>query len=596
MQENKFNEVVLAVKRQISIVNVIGGYIALKKKGNKFWGCCPFHNEKTASFTVSEEKGFFYCFGCHAGGDAISFLMRIRQLTFAEVIKDLAEQFNIPLPQEISGVQHEKLDTLELAMLQANKQALVFYQRCLVETNPQSAKARAYLQKRGINLEIIEKFSLGLSSDNWQDLYNFLKHNKFSDDLLKQVGLVGQAQSGRYYDKFRQRIMIPIFNNKGEVIAFGGRVLVDTDSPKYLNSQETKVFNKRKTLYALNVAQSEIKKQGFGLLVEGYMDAISMHTYGFNNTVASLGTAFSIEQARLLGRYARKVLFAYDNDSAGIQATIRAIDIARENFLQAKVVLLAPAKDPDEFLQKYGKQELEKRIENSVDAVVYQIEQTIKLNQNNNSLQEKVEILAKVLEFVKKCENSLEIDSYLQTIASGLLIDIAIVKSEYNKLVGKKESFSEPKFKNKQPLPKTLTAIDLAQRHIIKIILEDVSILDYVTAQLLPADFEQKVLGEIFMTAQILSMDNKLAIDSLLNKLSSEAQTQLLAILAEDIQFSDAIKLVDDCIKQIKYSKLEQEYNRHSQLAVEYEKTGDERFINELQQVQEIRKKLQKFF
>ena len=596
MQENRFNEVVSAVKQQISILNVIGGYVALKKKGNKFWGCCPFHNEKTASFTVSEEKGFFYCFGCQAGGDAISFLMQIRQMTFPEVIKDLAEQLNIPLPQEITGFAPEKTDEVELTMLRANQQAQEFYKKILGLQQPFSLQARAYLQKRGISQEVMTRFSLGLSTENWQDLYNFLKTKGFTDELLKQAGLIGQAQSGRLYDKFRQRLIIPIFNNKDQVIAFGGRVLLEEDNPKYLNSQETKVFNKRKTLYALNVAQAEIKKQGFSILVEGYMDAISMHSFGFNNTVASLGTAFSMEQARLLGRYSRKVLFAYDNDVAGIQATIRAIDIARENFLQASVLMLTSAKDPDEFLQKHGKQELEKRIKNSVDAIVYQIEQTIKLNQKTNSLQEKVEILAKVLEFVKKCENSLEIDSYLQTIASALLIDIAIVKAEYNKLMGNKVSSRELRTKNKQILPKTLKAVDVAQRHIIKIILEDVSILEYVAAQLLPADFAQKALAEIFMTAQILGMDNKLDTEALLKELSAETQTQLLAILAEDVQFVDPIKLVDDCIKQIKYNKLEQEYNLHSQLAVEYEKTGDERFINELQQVQEIKKKLQKFF
>ena len=596
MQENRFNEVVSAVKQQISILNVIGGYVALKKKGNKFWGCCPFHNEKTASFTVSEEKGFFYCFGCQAGGDAISFLMQIRQMTFPEVIKDLAEQLNIPLPQEITGFAPEKTDEVELTMLRANQQTQEFYKKILGLQQPFSLQARAYLQKRGISQEVMTRFSLGLSTENWQDLYNFLKTKGFTDELLKQAGLIGQAQSGRLYDKFRQRLIIPIFNNKDQVIAFGGRVLLEEDNPKYLNSQETKVFNKRKTLYALNVAQAEIKKQGFSILVEGYMDAISMHSFGFNNTVASLGTAFSMEQARLLGRYSRKVLFAYDNDVAGIQATIRAIDIARENFLQASVLMLTSAKDPDEFLQKHGKQELEKRIKNSVDAIVYQIEQTIKLNQKTNSLQEKVEILAKVLEFVKKCENSLEIDSYLQTIASALLIDIAIVKAEYNKLMGNKVSSRELRTKNKQILPKTLKAVDVAQRHIIKIILEDVSILEYVAAQLLPADFAQKALAEIFMTAQILGMDNKLDTEALLKELSAETQTQLLAILAEDVQFVDPIKLVDDCIKQIKYNKLEQEYNLHSQLAVEYEKTGDERFINELQQVQEIKKKLQKFF
>ena len=600
MQENALNEVVQRIKGQLNIVNVVGSFISLKKKGNKYWGCCPFHNEKTPSFTVDESRGFYYCFGCHVGGDAIKFLMEVRKMPFIDVIKDLAEQYSIPLPNDYEGnkVAAKAVDPLEVEIIKMHELAKDFYAGKLQNKTAEAAAALAYLRKRNINQDIIKRFSLGLSSDGWQELNDLLQRNKFDLAAIKDSGLVSVSQSGNVYDKFRQRIIIPIFNGKGETIAFGGRVLQDTIQPKYLNSPESRAFSKRKTLYALHIAKDSIRKAGYSILTEGYMDTISMHVHGFTNTVASLGTAFTNEQARLLGRNARKVLFAYDNDNAGIQATIRGINIAREAFLNVAVLDLSPAKDPDEFLNKFGAAELEKRIKNEQDPIAFQIEQTIKLDTKDSSLQEKVSILNKVLQFIIHLENSLEIDTYLNQIATLLVIDLAIVQSEYSKLKGGRTVLGRTAT---QPMktaavPSKLNALHSAQRYIIKVSLEDVSILEYVNELLTPSDFPDPLFAEIFMVICMLNAESKLSEESLIASLADQAQSQVISIIAEETELKNTVKLVEDCIKQIKYHNMKKKFDEHTRLAIEYERVGNAEFITELKTAQEIKNKLKEYY
>lgn len=599
MQENALNDAVQKIKGQLNIVNVIGSFISLKKKGNKYWGCCPFHNEKTPSFTVDENKGFYYCFGCHVGGDAIKFLMEIRKIPFIDVIKDLAEQYNIPLPNDYEGKKNlvKPVDPLELEIIKMHELAKEFYANKLQSKTAEAAAALAYLRKRNINQEIIKRFSLGLSSEAWQELNDLLQKNNFAPDNIRESGLVSISQSGNAYDKFRQRIIIPIFNSKGETIAFGGRVLQDNIQPKYLNSPESRVFSKRQTLYALHIAKDSIRKAGYSILTEGYMDTISMHVHGFTNTVASLGTAFTTEQARLLGRQARKVLFAYDNDTAGIQATIRGINIAREAFLNVAVLDLSPAKDPDEFLNKFGATELEKRIKNEYDPISFQIEQTIKLDTKDGSLQEKVSILNKVLQFVTHLDNSLEIDTYLNQIATLLVIDLAIVQSEYGKAKGVRGAHTrtmQPRLN--APVPSKLNALASAQRYIIKVSLEDVSILEYVNELIKPSDFPDALFAEIFMVVCMLNAESKLSEDNLLRSLDGDAHNQVISIMAEETELKNTVKLVDDCIKQIMYHNLKKKFDEHTRLAIEYERAGNEQFITELKAAQEIKNQLKEYY
>lgn len=597
MQENSLNEVVQKIKGQLNIVNVIGSFISLKKKGNKYWGCCPFHNEKTPSFVVDENKGFYHCFGCHVGGDAIKFIMEMRKQSFIDVVRDLAEEYNIILPNTREHKAVDRQDPLEIEIIAMHELAKTFYTNKLTTPSDVNRAAMAYLRKRNINQDIIKRFSIGLSSDGWQELNELLIKNNFSVDSIKESGLVSISQSGKPYDKFRERIIIPIFNSKGETIAFGGRVMKDGIQPKYLNSPESRAFSKRKTLYALHIARESIKKHGYSILTEGYMDTISMHVHGFTNTIASLGTAFTQEQARLLSRYSRKILFAYDNDTAGIQATIRGISIAQEAFLTVTVLNIAPAKDPDEFLAKFGAEELQKRIKQAIDPTTFQIEQTINLDTKDGSLQEKVAILNKVLQFVLPLENSLEIDTYLNLIAKNLVIDVAIVQSEYNKSKGvvSRSHIRMPREKN-IPVPSKLNAVYSAQRYIIKVALEDVSILEYVNELVSAGDFPDPVLAEAFMVACMLNAEANLNQETLLANISEGAKSQVIAIIAEETELKNTVKLVDDCIKQIKYYNLQQELNVHTKLAIEYEKSGDPLFIEELKIAQELKNKLKEYY
>lgn len=598
MQDNNLQDVVQALKRHLNIVNVVGGYTALKKKGNKYWGCCPFHNEKTPSFSVSEDKGFFYCFGCHAGGDAIKFLMQVKQQSFFEVVKDLAEQHNIPLPQSSYREQNREMpvDPVVLKIVEINKLAQEFFVKNLQKSSNESRTAIQYLNKRGIDASIREKFSIGLSGSGWRELLDYLSERGYTKEQLEQSGLFSVGQTGNFYDKFRQRVMIPIYDSKAEPIAFGGRVLTDEQQPKYLNSPETKAFVKRKTLFALHLAKPHIKKSGYVILTEGYMDAISMHVHGFENTVAGLGTAFTHEQARLLGQNSRKLVLAYDNDNAGMQATIRAIEIAREAYLQLQVLDLSPCKDPDDFLREYGAEALRERLKNTIDPISFQIEKTVKLNLHDNSLQEKVSILAKVLDFVKHLDNALEVDSYLNLIAKSLMIDLALVQTEYAKLKGTAGGVYTKKRPTPVSLPKTLNALDSAQRFIIKACMEDVSVIDYAAEQIAPADFADESLSEIVTAIFLLNDAGNFSEDELLNNLSEDAKGKALAIILEDLHADNSVKMVDDCIRQLKYNSLQKAYEYHTRLAVEYEKDGRDEFLVELKKAKEIKEQIARFY
>lgn len=597
MQENNLQDTVQAIKRQLSIMNLIGGYTSLKKKGNKYWGCCPFHNEKTASFSVSEDKGFFYCFGCHAGGDAINFLMRIKQQTFFEVVKDLAEQYNIPMPKNnIREVEPSLVDPVVDRIIGINNLAQGFFVKNLQRRSAEAKDALQYLSKRGIGTDIIERFSIGLSGSGWRELLDYLESKGCNKEILEQSGLFSMGQSGNLYDKFRSRIIIPIYNAKGEPIAFGGRVTQAEQQPKYLNSPETKAFIKRKTLFALHLAKPHIKKLGYTILTEGYMDAISMHVHGFENTVAGLGTAFTVEQAKLIGQNSRRLVLAYDNDTAGIQATIRAIELAKEAYLNVQVLDLSPSKDPDDFLQQYGSKVLIERLNNLIDPVSFQIEQTIKLNMQDNSLQQKVATLAKVLDFVKKIENALEIDNYLNLIAKKLMIDLALVQVEYSKLKGISTGFNKGRKVEKTGVPRKLNALNSAQSYIIKACLDDSSIIEYASEQITPEDFTETEFAEIIAAIFVLNESGSLTEENLLSILSDSAKQQALSIIFDEIDVKNTVKMVDDCIKQLKYNSLQKIYEKHVQLASEYEKTGDENFLLELKKAKEIKDRIAKFY
>ena len=362
------DEIIEEVRSKNDIVDVISGYVKLKKQGSSYFGLCPFHSEKSPSFSVSRDKQMYYCFGCGAGGNVFTFIMEYENYSFVEALKFLAQRAGVELPQEeYSKEAKERADTRS-ALLEMNKLAAKYYYAQLKTEG--GRQAREYLQNRQLSQETITAFGLGYSSKYSDDLFRYLKMKGYSEEMIIKAGLVNVDEKHGVYDKFWNRVMFPIMDVNNRVIGFGGRVMGD-GKPKYLNSPETKIFDKSRNLYGLNVARTT--RKNYLILCEGYMDVISMHQAGFTNAVASLGTALTSGHASLLKRYTQEVLLLYDSDDAGVRAALRAIPILREAGVTSRVVNLRPHKDPDEFIKALGGEEFEKRLEQAMDSFMFRV-------------------------------------------------------------------------------------------------------------------------------------------------------------------------------------------------------------------------------
>ena len=360
-------EILEKIKSQNDIVDVISERVRLKKAGRNFTGLCPFHNEKTPSFSVSQEKQIFKCFGCGEAGNVISFVMKDKNLSFIEAVKYLAARANIPL--EFGNGARSKSAQKKDLLYKVNVEAAKFFFSNLMNNQ----KAKEYFLNRGIKEETIKKFGLGYANDSWNNLMFYLRHKGISDEVLEEAGLISaNKEKGTKYDRFRNRVMFPVFDYQGKVIGFGGRVL-DDSKPKYLNSPETLVFQKGTNLYGLNFALKHNMSERYFVIVEGYMDLISLHQHGITNVVASLGTALTINQARLLKRYADKVVISYDADVAGQMATLRGLEILRTAGFDVRVLSIPQGKDPDEYVRSNGKDAFLRLINNSEPLIDYRI-------------------------------------------------------------------------------------------------------------------------------------------------------------------------------------------------------------------------------
>ena len=362
------DDVIEEVRTKNDIVDVVSQYVKLTRKGSSYFGLCPFHNEKTPSFSVTPAKQMYYCFGCGAGGNVFNFVMEYENYTFGEALSHLAQRAGVELPKiEYSREAKEKAERKAL-LLEINKKAAQYFYYQLRREGGKAAYQ--YLTGRGLSEETIKKFGLGYSDKYSDDLYKYMKAKGYSDELLRESGLFNADERRGMYDKFWNRVIFPIMDINNRVIGFGGRVMGD-GKPKYLNSPETKIFDKSRNLYGLNVARTT--RKNYLILCEGYMDVISMHQAGFTNAVASLGTALTSGHASLLKRYTEEVLLLYDSDEAGIRAALRAIPILREAGVNAKVVSLKPYKDPDEFIKNMGAEAFEERLLNASDSFLFRV-------------------------------------------------------------------------------------------------------------------------------------------------------------------------------------------------------------------------------
>ncbi|MCI8299253.1 MAG: DNA primase [Lachnospiraceae bacterium] len=405
------DELIEEIRSANDIVDVISGYVRLQKKGSAHFGLCPFHNEKTPSFSVSQNKQMYYCFGCGAGGNVITFLMQYENDTFQEALQALAQRAGIELPrQELSDRARRESDR-RTKILEINKAAAkYFYAQLRME---QGTTAMEYFRKRGLSQETLKKFGLGYSNKFRDDLYKYLQKQGYEDSLLKDSGVVAIDEKRGGYDKFWNRVMFPIMDANNRVVGFGGRVLGEGE-PKYLNSPETVIFDKSRNLYGLNLARCTRKH--YILLCEGYMDVIALHQAGFDNAVASLGTAFTQGHANLLKRFTKEVYCTFDSDGAGIKAALRAIPILKEAGITVKIVKMDPYKDPDELIKAKGAEAYEERIAQAQNSFLFEIEvleQQYNLKDPESKTKFYNDVAGKILEF----EEELERENYIEAVA-----------------------------------------------------------------------------------------------------------------------------------------------------------------------------------
>ena len=482
-------ELIEEIRTRNDIVDVISGYVRLQKKGSSYFGLCPFHNEKSPSFSVSRQKQMYYCFGCGAGGNVYTFLMEYENFSFVEAVKYLADRAGIELPEaEYSKEAKEKAD-LKASILEVNKLAAKYY---YVQLKSERGKgAYTYLKDRKLSDETITAFGLGYSNKFSDDLYKYLRKKGYSEELIRQAGLINTDERQGVYDKFWNRVMFPIMDVNSRVIGFGGRVMGDA-KPKYLNSPETAVFDKSRNLYGLNRARTSRKP--YFLLCEGYMDVIALHQAGFTNAVASLGTALTPGHASLIKRYVREVYLTYDSDDAGTRAALRAVPILREAGITAKVIRMDPYKDPDEFIKKLGAEEYQRRIDEAKNGFLFSIDM-LSRDYDMRSPEGKTAFFRETARRLMEFEDELERNNYIDAVAA----EYGVRKESLEKLVAKtavSAGLARPvtrprraEGKEKQKEDGILTS----QKVLLTWLIDDASLFDKISPLITPDDFTEEL-------------------------------------------------------------------------------------------------------
>ncbi|MCQ2082267.1 MAG: DNA primase [Lachnospiraceae bacterium] len=492
------DEIVEEVRSKNDIVDVVGRYVKLQKKGGSHFGLCPFHNEKSPSFSVSSSKQMYYCFGCGAGGNVFTFVMNYENYSFQEAIQMLAERAGVELPKIEYSEEAKKKESLRNLLLEVNKEAAKYFYYQL--RAPQGAKGLEYFKERKLSDETMKNFGLGYSNVTSDDLVKYLKSKGYDDSIIIESGLATHDEKYGFHDKFWNRVMFPIQDVNHRVIGFGGRVMGDA-KPKYLNSPETKIFDKSRNLYGLNFARSS--RREYIILCEGYMDVIAMHQAGFNCAVASLGTAFTTGQANLLHRYAKEVILAYDSDGAGTNAALRAIKILKEVGLTGKVLNLKPYKDPDEFIKNLGTEAFEERIKNAENSFFFELRimsEKYNLDDPESKTSFHREIAKKLCEFTEDVER----DNYIEAVASKYSIGYENLRKLVLKIAAQSGNV-EPAYRPKSTATKKNNSVDNAlkpQRMFLTWLIEEPylypKIKKYVTVEDFTEEIYQKVAKMVF--------------------------------------------------------------------------------------------------
>lgn len=483
-------EIVEEVRMKNDIVDVVGSYVKIQKKGNSYFGCCPFHNEKTPSFSVSGSKQMYYCFGCGAGGNVFTFVMNYENYSFVEAVKMLADRAGVKLPELEYSEEMKKKEDHRARLLEVNKESAKYYYYQL--RSKRGEVGLKYLKDRQLTEETMKKFGLGYATDG---LCRYLKEKGYEDKLIKEAGVAGFDERRGLHDTFWNRVMFPIQDINHRVIGFGGRVM-GKGEPKYLNSPETPVFDKRRNLYGMNFARTA--KAGNLIICEGYMDVISMHQAGFTQAVASLGTAFTPEQASLMKRYTDKVLLAYDSDGAGTKAALRAIGILRQVGLTGKVINMQPYKDPDEFIKNLGAEEFQKRIDRAENSFMFEV----RISERDYDLKDPEGKTAFHREIAKKLcafEDEVERENYLEAVADKYHIGFENMRklvNSYASKTGLVQAVERPK-SGIHSKPSREENADKVQRMLLTWITDYPELLSKIEKYIAPSDFTVELYRKV---------------------------------------------------------------------------------------------------
>jgi len=551
-------EIVDQLRQVANIVEIASQYTTLRLRGRKHVGLCPFHSEKTPSFTVDAEKGLYHCFGCGVGGDVFSLIMEKENLSFPEALKHLAEKYHIPLPEQRKiSPQAQKL---EEQILGVNESALAFFKKNLLNT-PEGKDALAYLKKRDIPDSIIQEFKIGYALNTWDALSSYFKNKGVSSALLEKAGLIIPGRkSGEFYDRFRGRVIFPIFTLTGKVVGFGGRTLFNQE-PKYLNSPDTPVYSKGHILYGLNFSKDSVREAGETVLVEGYTDFLSLYLSGFTNVVASLGTALTPQQLALAQRFAPRMIINYDGDTAGRTAAFRAASLCFEKGLETRVVVLPKELDPDGFIKKHGKEAYAKLLESAVPALKFVIDASVE-GKRMAVPEVKTKVLRSILAVIEAIPDSFVRSEYLKQAAQHLSVEESILRGlAERKPAEKAEEAREPFL--------------AAEKRLLQILMESKELRPYIFAEVREEDFKGLKSEPIFRIILDYFKKDK---DLIFHELQKEISPSLFRLLSEALIEKGDPPSVDEaleCLCALQKSCKETELRRiQAELALE-DKKGD---------------------
>ncbi|MFC1804245.1 DNA primase [Candidatus Omnitrophota bacterium] len=557
---------------RVNIVEVIAGYIPLKRAGRNFKALCPFHHEKTASFMVSPDRQIYHCFGCAKGGNAFHFLMEYERMEFPEAVQFLAKKCGVALPER----QDAKTVSTTEKLYKINEIAANFYQQAL---NSQSgARAKDYLIKRGLSPETIKSFKLGFAYDHWDALMNSLRQKGVNLSLIEKSGLILSKQGGGYYDRFRKRITFPIFDIRSRVLAFGGRVLDET-LPKYVNSPETPIYIKGRNLYGLTFAKEAIRLKDQVVIVEGYLDLIMPFQQGLKNIVASLGTALTTDQVRLLKRYTSNAVMIYDADSAGEIATMRTLDILIEEGMDVRVVSLPKGYDPDSFVRRQGIEKFTQMLENAENLFDYKLK-VLKVRFDATSIEGKAKISSEMLSSIKKFKNEILKSEYIKKLSSALDINEGALLSEL-----KKTSSDKRYAREFQPAVGKAKLMNPTEKLLIKLVLEENTLINHIKENLDPGDFrDERAARIVAVMFDLVSQGKSIDPRTLTSHLDEDGIQNVISetTFLPPIPEQDRERVVEDCIQRMKSEKEKTvRHNLHQQIKVA-QGAGDDDKLNRL--------------